>query len=116
MITLSERLIRCAAGMGAVAVVAAGLLLGSSGVLAQSCMQDVWQAHGNSQGLNCTANDVSLSSVSNICIPVHEGSPQDQDGDGCQDPNAEGKLTCVSGQSFYLYRQLHHAADGPGAL
>jgi hypothetical protein len=63
-------------------------------------MQDVWQAHGNTQNLTCTANDVSLSSVSNICVHVTPGGPQDPDGDGCQNPNADGKLTCVSGQPF----------------
>lgn len=63
-------------------------------------MQDVWKAHGNTQNLTCTANDVTLASVSNICIAATPGGPLDPDGDGCQNPNANGQLTCVSGQPF----------------
>jgi hypothetical protein len=48
-------------------------------------MQDVWQAHGNSQGLNCTANDVTLASATNICVDDGAG--------GCKVNN-----TCVAGQ------------------
>jgi len=33
---------------------------------AANCMQDVWQAHGNTQALGCTANDVRIASASNI--------------------------------------------------
>lgn len=84
-------------------LVVGGLLLGAPPVSAQvagSCIQDVWKAHDNSQNLTCTANDVTLSSVSNICIAVTPGGPQDPDGDGCQNPNPEGQFTCVSGQPF----------------
>lgn len=95
-----DRLTHCAVRLGPAFTMAVVLLIGSSASQAQSCMQDVWQAHGNSQGLNCTANDVTLSSVSNICVHVTPGGPQDPDGDGCQNPNAQGQLTCVSGQPF----------------
>ena len=84
-------------------LVVGGLLLGAppaSAQVAPSCMQDVWKAHGNSQSLTCTANDVTLSTVSNICIAVTPGGPQDANNDGCQDPNPQGQFTCVSGQPF----------------
>ncbi len=46
-----------------------GLLLGAQPASAQgTCIQDVWQAHGNKQNLTCTANDVTLSSATNINI------------------------------------------------
>lgn len=98
MNTLNERLRYCRLKLVSVSLVMVGLFLGSSTVQADSCMQDVWQAHGNTQSLTCTANDVSLSSVSNICIHVTPGGPLDPDGDGCQNPNSKGQLTCVSGQ------------------
>lgn len=79
---------------------AGGLLLGPRLAHADACMQEVWNAHGNKQNLTCKANDVTLSSVSNICIHVTQGGPQDPDGDGCQNPNAQGQLTCMAGQFF----------------
>lgn len=46
-----------------------GLLLGAQPASAQgTCIQDVWQAHGNKQNLTCTANDVTLSEATNINI------------------------------------------------
>lgn len=87
-------------------LVVGGLLLGAPPAQAQvagSCMQDVWKAHGNSQSLTCTANDVTLSSADNICVHVTKGGPQDQippGGDGCQDPNPDGQFTCVANQEF----------------
>ena len=46
-----------------------GLLVGTGPALAQgTCIQDVWKAHGNSQNLNCTAQDVTLSQATNINI------------------------------------------------
>ena len=72
-------------------------LLGSQTASAvDDCMQDVYQANGNKQTLNCTANDVTLSSVSNICIT----DPLLGSTTGCQEPNADGKLTCIAGQPF----------------
>jgi hypothetical protein len=50
-------------------IVAVGLLVGAQSASAQgTCIQDVWKAHGNSQNLTCTANDVTLSSAKNIDI------------------------------------------------
>ena len=48
----------------------AGLLLGAQPASAapNTCIQNVWQAHGNKQSLTCTANDVTLSSATNINI------------------------------------------------
>jgi hypothetical protein len=43
-----------------------GLLLGAQPAFAQSCIQNVWQAHGNTQSLTCTANDVRVASAGNI--------------------------------------------------
>ncbi len=54
-------------------VMVGGLLVGAQPASAQvaGCIQDVWKAHGNNQKLTCTANDVTLSEVTNIC--VHDG-------------------------------------------
>jgi hypothetical protein len=38
----------------------------TSGV--DGCIQDVWQAHGNTQNLTCTANDVRIAEVTNITV------------------------------------------------
>ncbi len=62
-----------------------GLLAGVHPAFAAgTCIQDVWQAHGNSQALTCTANDVTLASVSNICV---------DDGTG----HCKAQNTCTSG-------------------
>jgi hypothetical protein len=45
-----------------------GLLFGAQPASAQTCINDVWKAHGNNQNLTCTANDVTLSSAGNIDI------------------------------------------------
>jgi hypothetical protein len=45
-----------------------GLLVGAQPASAQTCIQDVWKAHGNNQNLTCTANDVTLSEATNINI------------------------------------------------
>jgi len=63
-------------------VAVGGLLFGPQPASAQTCIQDVWKAHGNKQNLTCTANDVTLSEVTNICIDNGQG--------GCQ---AENKCT-----------------------
>jgi len=49
-------------------LVGVGLLFGPKAASAQSCINDVWKAHGNNQNLQCTANDVTLSSATNITI------------------------------------------------
>ena len=64
-----------------------GLLFGAQSVSAVgTCIQDVWQAHGNNQGLNCTAQDVTLSKATNINIT---------NGGQC----VNGKCECFSGQT-----------------
>jgi hypothetical protein len=64
-----------------------GLLLVAQTASAQTCIQEVWKAHGNNQGLNCTAQDVTLSQATNIAI---------QTGGQC-DPTT-GKCQCFAGQ------------------
>jgi hypothetical protein len=49
-------------------VVVGGGLVGAQPASAQTCIQDVWKAHSNNQNLTCTANDVTLSSATNIDI------------------------------------------------
>ncbi len=65
-----------------------GLLFGPQAASAQTCIQDVWQAHGNKQNLTCTANDVTLSEATNINIIT---------GGSC-DP-VTGVCKCFSGQT-----------------
>jgi hypothetical protein len=43
-------------------------ILGTRPAAAQTCIQDVWKAHGNNQNLTCSAKDVALSNVTNINI------------------------------------------------
>jgi len=62
-----------------------GLLLVAQPAAAQTCIQDVWQAHGNNQRLTCTAQDVTLSEASNITI---------QTGGQC----VNGTCECFAGQ------------------
>jgi hypothetical protein len=48
---------------------AGGLLLGAQPAAAvDNCIQDVWKAHGNTQNLTCTANDVRIAGATNIVI------------------------------------------------
>lgn len=71
--------------LGVMVILMGSFLFESQSVWAiDNCIQDVWQAHGNKQGLNCTANDVSLSSVDNICVDDGMG--------GCLAEN-----TCIGG-------------------
>lgn len=60
------------------------LLLGADPASAANCIQDVWKAHGNSQNLTCTANDVRLSNV--VVTGVSEG--------GSCDSSTPPKCTC----------------------
>ena len=55
-----------------------------------TCIQDVWQAHGNHQNLTCTAQDVTLSSASNINIIT---------GGQCGIENGVRVCKCNSGQT-----------------
>lgn len=59
-------------------------------VSSATCMQDVWQQHGNTQSLGCTANDVSIASATNI--RSLDGSPLAQ---------------CVKGQMFSFIADFH---------
>jgi hypothetical protein len=66
-----------------------GLLFGAQPASAQTCIQDVWKAHGNNQNLQCTANDVTLSSATNINIIT---------GGECKIVNGVRKCSCFSNQ------------------
>jgi hypothetical protein len=69
-------------------IVVGGLLLGAQPVSAQTCIQDVWKAHGNTQNLTCTAKDVTLSTASNIDILT---------GGSCTIENGVKVCKCFSG-------------------
>lgn len=96
---------------------ASALLLTAERALAENnCIQNVWAAHGNSQSLTCTANDVTLSSASNICVSDGQG--------GCKPQNAcdaSGSVTFTADFTMPLTAQtrydigLYLAADGGGS-
>jgi hypothetical protein len=69
-------------------LVGGGLLVGPETASAQTCIQDVWKAHGNNQNLTCTANDVTLSSATNINVIT---------GGSCD--ATTGKCSCFAGQT-----------------
>lgn len=80
-----------------------------------NCIQDVWQAHGNAQSLSCTANDITLASVSGICVDDGAG--------GCVVPSSciEGlPVTLTADFTMSLTAQtrydlgLYIATDGGG--
>jgi hypothetical protein len=75
-----------------------GLLLVAQPASAQTCIQDVWQAHGNNQNLQCTANDVTLSTASNIKILT-----------GGQCDPVTGRCECFAGQTFTWTADFHMA-------
>jgi len=68
-------------------LVGGGLFVGPEAASAQTCIEDVWKAHGNNQGLTCEANDVTLSSATNISISA---------GGSC-DPDT-GVCRCFAGE------------------
>src|SRR5438046_10746026 len=71
----------------------AGLLMAAqpaSALTGNVCMQTNWAAHGTSQTLNCTANDVSIAKVTNIDITS---------GGSCTGTGANRKCTCNAGGS-----------------
>lgn len=70
------------------AIAAGGLLLGATSAFAQTCIEDVWQAHGNNQGLTCTAQDVTLSQVTNINV---------LSGGQCETVDGVNVCTCFTG-------------------
>ncbi len=69
-------------------LVGGGVLFGPEAASAQTCIQDVWQAHGNSQSLTCTANDVTLAEATNIDIVT---------GGSCD--AVTGLCSCFAGQT-----------------
>lgn len=65
------------------------ILLGAPSALAvDSCIQDVWKAHGNSQNLTCTAGDVKIAEVTNINITS---------GGSCTGTGASRVCSCLPG-------------------
>jgi hypothetical protein len=46
---------------------------GPSALSADICIDDNWHAHGNSQHLTCTANDVRVARATNICVDDGSG-------------------------------------------
>jgi hypothetical protein len=78
------------------------LLFGPQAASAQSCINEVWQAHNNKQNVTCTANDVTLSSATNIQIST---------GGDCN--AATGICRCFSGQplTFSADFQMDLTAD-----
>jgi hypothetical protein len=62
-----------ARSMAASAIAVGVLLLGAQPASAANCIQDVWKAHGNNQNLTCTAQDVTLSEVTNIDVTAGGG-------------------------------------------
>jgi hypothetical protein len=78
----------------AVLAVGSVLLVPQPAVAANTdlCIQDNWAAHGNTQDLTCTANDVSVANVTNICVP----DPNQTSGFCCQKDGCQP--TCIQGQ------------------
>jgi hypothetical protein len=85
-------------------LVGAGLLLAPGAASAQTCIQDVWKAHGNNQNLNCNAKDVTLSSASNINIIT---------GGECKTVNGVKQCFCFANQTvtFTADFQMDLTAD-----
>lgn len=86
--------------LAAFTVVGAGLLFGPDAASAQTCINDVWKAHGNNQNVTCTANDVTLASASGISI---------QTGGEC----VNGVCSCFAGQpvTFTANFRMNLTAD-----
>jgi hypothetical protein len=81
-------------------LVGGGLLVVPEEASAQTCIQDVWKAHGNNSNLQCTAQDVTLSSATNINIIT---------GGSC----VNGVCSCYAGQTvtFTADFQMDLTAD-----
>ena len=77
-------------GVAMITAVLAVLLFVPATTSAQTCIQDVWKAHGNNQKLNCTAQDVTLSSATNIDI---------KSGGSCPVVNGVKTCSCFAGQT-----------------
>jgi hypothetical protein len=92
-------------GVAVTVLTGGGLLFGPEAAIAQvqgTCIQDVWKAHGKNNNLTCTANDVTLSSATNINIIT---------GGSC-DP-VTGECSCFAGQTvtFTADFQMDLTAD-----
>jgi len=80
------------------------------------CIQDVWAAHGNSQNLTCTANDVRVAEVTNISISA--GGTCDSSGCSCDPGTNGGNVTFSADYKILLTAQtrydigLYFATDG----
>lgn len=68
MRTIKKLRRRTGVALTVLTLVGAGLHFGPEAASAQTCIQDVWQAHGKNNNLTCTAGDVNLSSATNIAI------------------------------------------------
>ena len=93
---------RTGVALTVITLVGGGLLVGPEAASAQTCINDVWKAHGNNQNLTCQANDVTLSSATNINVIT---------GGSC-DP-VTGKCSCFAGQTvtFTADFQMDLTAD-----
>jgi hypothetical protein len=87
-------------------LVGGGLLFGPQAASAQTCIQDVWQAHGNKQGLQCTANDVTLGTVPVESINILTGGE-------CVIENGQRVCRCFAGETvtFTAVFQMNLGAD-----
>ncbi len=72
---------RTSVALTVLTLVGGGLLFGPEAAAAQTCINEVWKAHGNNQNLNCNAKDVTLSSATNIDIKT--GGSCDSSGCKC---------------------------------
>jgi uncharacterized repeat protein (TIGR01451 family) len=82
------------------------------------CIQDVWAAHGNTQSLTCTANDVSVARVNNITIAsggsctggtctCNAADPNNLP-DCSANPNAPGCVTFTANYEILLTAQTRY--------
>jgi hypothetical protein len=102
MRTITKLRRRTGVALTVITLVGGGLLVGPETASAQTCIQNVWAAHGNNQDLTCKANDVTLSSATNINIIT---------GGSC-DP-VTGECSCFAGQTvtFTADFQMDLTAD-----
>ena len=87
MRTIKKLRRRTSVALRVLILVGGGVLFGPQAASAQTCINEVWKAHGNKQNLTCTANDVTLSEATNIDIIT---------GGSCDD--VTGVCRCNAGQ------------------
>jgi hypothetical protein len=85
MRTIAQLRRRTGVALTVLTLVGGGLLVGPEAASAQTCINEVWRAHGNNQNVTCTANDVTLASATNINITT---------GGSC----VNGVCSCYAGQ------------------